>query len=121
VIILKIEKAKSYKKNKWRPPSKKKKRGKNFSQRNMKACHNVSTALLQSVAGIGTQGTVKSSRKTRHEFTSQIPPKKRRKGTEDIFGKFCVSFSGYKMNILIINLLVADIAKKAICNQFKLS
>jgi hypothetical protein len=44
----------SYKKNQWRPPSKKKKRGKNLSPRNMKACHNISTALLKSVAEIGT-------------------------------------------------------------------
>jgi hypothetical protein len=41
---------KSYKKKQWRPPSKKKKRGKNLSPRNRKACHNVSTNLLQSVA-----------------------------------------------------------------------
>jgi hypothetical protein len=35
-----------YKKKQWRPPSKKKKRGKNLSPRNRKACHSVSTALL---------------------------------------------------------------------------
>jgi hypothetical protein len=29
----------SYKKKQWRPPSKKKKRGKNLSPRNRKACH----------------------------------------------------------------------------------
>jgi hypothetical protein len=34
--------------------SKKKRRGKNLSRRNRKACHSVSTALLQSVAEIGT-------------------------------------------------------------------
>jgi hypothetical protein len=33
----------SYKKNQWRPPSKKKKRGENPSPRNRKACHSVST------------------------------------------------------------------------------
>jgi hypothetical protein len=33
---------KIYKKKQWRPPSKKKK-GKNLSPRNMKACHSVST------------------------------------------------------------------------------
>jgi hypothetical protein len=41
----------SYKKKQWRPPSKKKKRGKNLSpRRNRKACHSTSTALLKSVA-----------------------------------------------------------------------
>jgi hypothetical protein len=44
-----------YKKKPWRPPSKKKKRGKNQSPRNRKACHSVGTALLKSVAEIGTQ------------------------------------------------------------------
>jgi hypothetical protein len=43
----------SYKKKQWRPPSKKKKRGKNPSPRSMKVCHSVSTALLKSVAEIG--------------------------------------------------------------------
>jgi hypothetical protein len=47
-------------KKQWRPPSKKMKRGKNLSPRNMKACHNVTTALLQSVAEIATQSTMKS-------------------------------------------------------------
>jgi hypothetical protein len=65
----------SFKKKHWRPPSKKKKRGKILSPRNRKACHSVSTALLQSVAEIGTQITMKSSRKTLHEFTSHIPQK----------------------------------------------
>jgi hypothetical protein len=40
----------SYKKKQRGPPSKKKKRGKNLSPRNRKACHSVSTALLKSVA-----------------------------------------------------------------------
>jgi hypothetical protein len=44
----------SYKKRLWRPPSLKKKRGKNLSPRNRKACHRVSTALLKGVAEIGT-------------------------------------------------------------------
>jgi hypothetical protein len=61
----------SYKKKQWRPPSKKKKRGKNLSTtRNRKACHSISTALLKSVAEIGTQSALKSSRKTLHEFTA---------------------------------------------------
>jgi hypothetical protein len=34
----------SYNKKQWRPPCKKKKRGKNLSPRNRKACHSVSTA-----------------------------------------------------------------------------
>jgi hypothetical protein len=63
----------TYKKKQW--PGKKKKIGKNLNPRNWKACHSVSTALLKSVAEIGTQGAVKSSRKTLHEFTSHIPPK----------------------------------------------
>jgi hypothetical protein len=42
--------------------------------RNMKACHTVSTALLQNVAGIETHSTTKNNRKTLHEFTSHIPP-----------------------------------------------
>jgi hypothetical protein len=45
---------KSYKKKQWRPPSKKKKRGKKLSLRNTKACHSVSTAIEKSVAEIGT-------------------------------------------------------------------
>jgi hypothetical protein len=50
----------SYKKQQWRPPSKKKKRGKNLSPRNKTACHSVSTALLKSVAEIGAQSAMKS-------------------------------------------------------------
>jgi hypothetical protein len=38
----------------------KKKREKILSPRNMKACHSVSTALLKSVAEIGTQSVMKS-------------------------------------------------------------
>jgi hypothetical protein len=57
----------------WRPPSKTKKRGKKLSPRNMKACHSISTALLKSVAEIGTQSAMKSSKRTLHEFTSHIP------------------------------------------------
>jgi hypothetical protein len=53
---------------------------KNLSPRNKKACHNVSTALLKSVAEIGTHSAMKSNKKTLHEFTSHIP-QKRRKGT----------------------------------------
>jgi hypothetical protein len=45
---------KNYKKKQWRPPSNKKKRGKNLSPRNRKACPSVSTALLKSVTEIGT-------------------------------------------------------------------
>jgi hypothetical protein len=60
----------SYKKKQHKAPSKKKKRGKNLSLRNRKACHSISTALLQSVAEIGTQRTMKSSRRTSHHITS---------------------------------------------------
>jgi hypothetical protein len=45
-------------KSKWRPPSKKKKRGKNLSPRNRKAYHTVSTALVKSVAGKTTKTKV---------------------------------------------------------------
>jgi hypothetical protein len=62
-------------KRQWRPPSKKKKRGKNLSPRNKKACYSISTALLKSVAEIGTHSAMKSRRKTLHEFTSHIPQK----------------------------------------------
>jgi hypothetical protein len=66
----------SYKKKQHKPPpSKKKKRGKNLSPRNRKACHSASTALLQSVAEIGTQSTMKSSRKTLHKLSPHIPQK----------------------------------------------
>jgi hypothetical protein len=65
----------SHKKRQYRPPSKKKKRGKNLSPRERKECHGVSTALLKSVAEIGTQSAMKSSMKTLHEFTSHIPQK----------------------------------------------
>jgi hypothetical protein len=40
----------SYKKKQWRPPSKKKKRGKNLSPRNRKACHN--NSLRKESSGI---------------------------------------------------------------------
>jgi hypothetical protein len=49
------------------PPSKKGKGGKTpagLSPRNRKARRSIGTALLQSVAQIGTQNTMKSSRKT---------------------------------------------------------
>jgi hypothetical protein len=47
---------------------------KNLNPRNKKACHSVGTALLKSVAEIGTRSAVKSRSKTWHEFTSHIPP-----------------------------------------------
>jgi hypothetical protein len=50
-----LYKKKSYKKKQWRPPSKTKKRGKNISPRKRKACHSIGTALMNSVAEIGTQ------------------------------------------------------------------
>jgi hypothetical protein len=46
-----------------------------LSPRKRKACHSVSVALQKSVAKIGTQSAMKSSRKTLHEFTSHIPHK----------------------------------------------
>jgi hypothetical protein len=57
----------------------KKKGGKNptslLSPRIRKACHSISTALLESVAKIGTQSTMKSNIKTLHEFSPHIPQK----------------------------------------------
>jgi hypothetical protein len=47
---------------------------KNLSPRNTKACHSISTTLLQSVAEIGTQSVMKSNRKTLHELSPHIPP-----------------------------------------------
>jgi hypothetical protein len=70
----------SYKIKQWRPPSKTKKRGKNLSPKNTKACHSISIALLQSVAEVRTQSTMHNNKKTLHEFSSNIP-QKRRKGT----------------------------------------
>jgi hypothetical protein len=64
----------SYKKQHWKPPNKKKKRGKTLGPpRKRKACHNVIIGLWQNVAEIGPQITMKSSRKTLHEFTLHIP------------------------------------------------
>jgi hypothetical protein len=54
---------------------KEEKRKKPKSPRNRKACHSISTALLKSLAEIGTQSAMKSRRKTLHEFTSHIPQK----------------------------------------------
>jgi hypothetical protein len=54
-----------------KPLSEKEKGGKNptgLSPRNRKACHTISTALLQSVAKIETQSPMESNRKTLHEF-----------------------------------------------------
>jgi hypothetical protein len=70
----------SYKKKQRRPPhrqakSKTKKRGKNQSPGNRKACHSVSTALLKSVAEIEIQSAMKSSRNTLHELKKHIPQK----------------------------------------------
>jgi hypothetical protein len=75
----------SYRKKQRRPPSKRKKRGKNLSPGNRKACHSVSTALMQSVAEIKTQSIIKSSRKTLHEFPPHIPPKTRKRNACTLF------------------------------------
>jgi hypothetical protein len=40
----------------------------------MEACHIIGTALLQSIARIGTQSTMKGSRKTLKEFSPHIHP-----------------------------------------------
>jgi hypothetical protein len=71
----------SYKKKQHKPPSEKKKRGKKLYPRNTKACHNISTALLKSITEIGTQSTMKSSKKTFHELSPHIPPKTPKRNT----------------------------------------
>jgi hypothetical protein len=45
------------------------------SPRNIKACHNIRDALIQSVAKIRTQSIMKSNRETLHEFSTHIPQK----------------------------------------------
>jgi hypothetical protein len=55
--------------------AKRMKRGKNLSPRNRKECHSISTALLQSIAEIGTQSAMKGSRKTLHELSPHISQK----------------------------------------------
>jgi hypothetical protein len=54
----------------------KEERGENLSPRNRKACHRVSTALLQSLAEIGTQSTMKNNKKTLHDSSPHIPKNK---------------------------------------------
>jgi hypothetical protein len=51
------------------------KRGKNLNPRKRKACHSMSTVLMQSIAEIGTQSAMKSSKKTLHELSPYIPKK----------------------------------------------
>jgi hypothetical protein len=51
---------------------KEEKRGGNLSPRNRKACHNINTTLMKSVAEIGTLSARKSSRKTLHDIASHI-------------------------------------------------
>jgi hypothetical protein len=58
----------SYKKKQWRPPSKKKNKGKKLSPRKRNACHTVSTALMQSIA-------------VRKRSTVTFPAFERRSGT----------------------------------------
>jgi hypothetical protein len=65
-----------HKKGSEKTPSNKEQRGKyttGLSMRNKKACHSINNALLQSVAGIGTQRTMKSMKKTLHEFSPHTP------------------------------------------------
>jgi hypothetical protein len=52
-----------------------KNRGKNPRPRNIKACHNITIALLVNIAEMGTQSTLKSIKKTLHEVSLQISPK----------------------------------------------
>jgi hypothetical protein len=78
LVIVRIwcNKKDAYKKKKHKPPSKiKKKRGKNLSPGNKKACHSISTALMQSIAEIGAQSTMKSSIKTLRINSGRTSPK----------------------------------------------
>jgi hypothetical protein len=64
---------KNYKIKERKPPGKRNKRGKNLSPRNSKACHSISTALLQSVTEIGgTLSTMNNNRKTLHMTTYKL-------------------------------------------------
>jgi hypothetical protein len=45
------------------------------SPRNRKACHSLGTALLKSVAEMGTRSAMESSRKTLHELSPHNPRK----------------------------------------------
>jgi hypothetical protein len=65
----------AYKKKQHEPPSKTEEKRKNLSPRNTKACHSIITALLQSIAEIGSHSTIKSKRKTLHELSPHIPQK----------------------------------------------
>jgi hypothetical protein len=55
-----------YKKKQRRPPSKKEKRGENLSPGNRNACHSISAlpSCTDSIAEMGTQSALKSSRKS---------------------------------------------------------
>jgi hypothetical protein len=68
------------KKKQWRPPSKRKKRGKKPKPKEQEGTPQRQYCPLESVAEKGTQSAMKSNKKTLHEFTSHIP-QKRRKGT----------------------------------------
>jgi hypothetical protein len=64
----------------WKPPGKKEQGGRDptgHSPRNKTACHSMSTALSQSVAKIGTQSTMKSSRKTVARVLAAHPLKRK--------------------------------------------
>jgi hypothetical protein len=68
-------KQKSYKKDKYKPQSKKEENPPLAQARGT-----ISLALSKSVVEIGTQSTMKSGRKTLHEFSPHTP-KKSRMGT----------------------------------------
>jgi hypothetical protein len=58
---------------------------KKTSPRDAKACHSVSTALLKSVAEIGTQSAMKSSRKKYSNYGTRLGPKGTRLGAQAVF------------------------------------
>jgi hypothetical protein len=66
----------SYKKKQWEPTIKRGKGGKHthtcLSPRKKEACHRIGTALLQSIAKIGTQSNIKRRRKTLQKFSPHI-------------------------------------------------
>jgi hypothetical protein len=70
---------KSIQEKQWKPPVKKDKlrerKSTYLSLSNMKACHIIGTALMESIANIGIQSTMKSSVKTLQEFSPHTPQK----------------------------------------------
>jgi hypothetical protein len=76
-------KKKSYKRKKWRPPSKKKqKTWKDVSPRNRRACHNVGTALLKKRRGDRNPECHEEQQKDVARIHVAHPPKNAEKETK---------------------------------------